>query len=109
MFIYINPSGEYPRYPGDVQEEDPAWTTDKPLPNGWHQVEEVQMPTADVDQFVYEDSPQIVNGSYIQRWVVRDLTEQEKLDRDNPRTSSDELYAMGLDPSEIVEITRKIN
>ena len=107
MLIYINPSGEYPRYPGDIQSENLDWTIDDPLPEGWIQVVDVEMPIATNDQFVYESYPELVDGVYLRNWITRELTDQEKADRDSPATERDELLRLGLSNSEVVEILRK--
>ena len=62
---------EYPFYIGDVQES----------PDDFAQVEDVDMPVASEGQIVLAGDPQQVGDKYYQRWIVRDLTEKEILDR----------------------------
>jgi hypothetical protein len=104
MSVYINPNGEYPRYAGDIQEVDPSWSEDQPLPTGWHVVEQVEQPVVQPNIYVYEDHPVLVSGSYRQHWVAVELT------TDAVETLEDKVAkykAAGLDDETIEVLSRK--
>lgn len=78
MGYFIDPDGNYPRHAGDVQLILPNWQEgEDPLPEGWHSVEDANLPTIDSNQVVEEHFPKIVDGKYVRNFVVRDMTEGE--------------------------------
>lgn len=78
MHIYINESlNLYPRFPGDIQLIDPDWTVDKPLPEGWETVTPAPAPEITPGQIFEEIMPEKIDGVWHQKWLVRDMTEEE--------------------------------
>lgn len=68
MSIYIKLSTlEYPFYADDIKNNE----------NDFALVEESVMPTAKENQIIIEDKPELSKGKYKQKWVVRDLTQEE--------------------------------
>lgn len=68
-FLYRTPSGEFPRYVGDVQREHPEWDEDDPLPDGWVAIEDSPGPPAIFN--ATEDEEGTENRS---RWWVSTIT-----------------------------------
>jgi hypothetical protein len=76
MSLYLNiNTKEYPRYNGDL--ELLGWSEGNPLPEGWVQVVETDIPTFENDETFNEAEPQEVNGVWMRTWNVRKLTEEE--------------------------------
>lgn len=99
--IYISPSNEYPRHPGDIQLQHPGWNPGDALPQGWVEVAFAPKPVAGKDELVYESFPLEVNGTMTQNWMVRGLTSEEIERRDAPETARQKLAALGLTADEI--------
>lgn len=82
MSAFINPDGEYPRHIGDIELAHPDWDGDLTnLPEGWHKVEETEMPAPSANLLVVEGAPELVDGAYKQTWVVTELTDEEVVER----------------------------
>lgn len=82
MLIFVDPSGNYPRFIGDLMAATPDWSDGDQFPEGWQVVEETPLPPALPTQKVTEVSPTLVDGVLKQTWVVSDLTTEE-LERSN--------------------------
>lgn len=98
MSIYINvTTGEYPRHQGDIELS----------PNDqWEIVEHVNPPEFLETQVLYEETPEIVNGRYVQKWAVREMNASE-LERLNERKRFEEIASsFGLG---IVALKNRIN
>lgn len=104
--MYINPDGEYPRFPGDIQIDNPNWKIGDELPNGWVEVKAVDAPTASTNEVIFEDFPVEVNGVMTQNWQVRDMTAEEIERRDAPKRAKEKLIALGLTESEVEALVR---
>lgn len=76
---YYNPeTGEWPRFPGDIQLIDSNWNIELPLPEPWVEVADAFMPTLGENQTFVEDEPiKNKDGTYKRNVTVRDLTEEE--------------------------------
>ena len=107
MTLYINPQGEYPRYYGDIQIENPGWEPGNDLPKGWVQVVETDAPDFDADtERAVAAEPALVDGVMTQQWAIRALTAEE-LERINaPATAKAKLLALGLTEIEIQTLLR---
>ena len=83
MSIYINiRTGEYPRHIGDIQLAAPDWNNDTDnLPDGWYAVTETPRPELAANQITAEGVPELVDGQYVQTWVVTTLTNAELEER----------------------------
>ena len=76
MSLYLNiNTKEYPRYNGDL--ELLGWSEGNPLPEGWVQVTETELPTVESNETFSEAEPQEVNGVWTRTWNIRKLTEEE--------------------------------
>lgn len=98
---YITPDGEWPRYAGDVKIAHPSWKEGLPLPQGWHFVEEIEVPTIGEDEIVYQDFPIFENNTYKENWIVREMTAEEIAKRDAPKILKQKLTDLGITQEEI--------
>lgn len=105
--MYISPSGDYPRYPGDIQLENPSWTSGDPLPTGWIAVTPTEQPICGESEVVEEVHPVEASGEWVQTWAVRALTEQELQVKNAPRTVVAKLEALNFTPAEISLLLRR--
>lgn len=82
--VYIKLSTlEYPRYQGDIRLEHPDIGDVFVCPNTYSEVFEVPMPDIDFNnQTCYEMPPQKNDEKWTMVWGIRDLTEEEKNERD---------------------------
>lgn len=103
---YISPENEYPRYPGDIQLQNPDWNPGDDLPDGWIAVQEGNAPTAGENKVVYEDFPVEINGVMTENWQVRDMTAEEIEHRDAPKRAKEKLMALGLTEAEVDALVR---
>lgn len=99
--IYISPLGQYPRHYGDIQNENPGWSLGDPLPDGWAEVSLTERPLPELNKIIYEDYPELINGSYYQKWIVRDMTDAEINRQNAPVTIREKLKLLGLTDLEI--------
>ena len=104
MSTYISPAGEYPRYLGDIQEAEPNWSADQPLPSGWSTVAQIEQPVASSGMYVYEDYPKMIDGSYIQNWVVMAEPSQSSMETLEDKIAK--YKAAGLDDETIEVLSR---
>lgn len=78
MSAYIFKStGEYPIHFGDIIIKYPEATEDN-IPDDLAFVVETPRPEKGEGQGVYESAPIEVDGIWMQQWIVRDLTQEEK-------------------------------
>jgi hypothetical protein len=77
MIIYIGPNMEYPRYAGDIMLLYPDWKIGDSLPSGWSTVLETEMLTPKADEVVVEDTPELVDNVWTQRWSLRKASQTE--------------------------------
>jgi hypothetical protein len=103
---YISPNNEYPRYPGDIQIENPEWNVEDPLPSGWIFVNETSPPEIEPGQTYESASPEEIDGEWFHAWTVRDLTELELMVLNAPRTAREKLVALGFSDAEIQAIAQ---
>lgn len=82
MLIFVDPSGNYPRFIGDLMAASTSWSDGDQFPEGWQVVEETPLPLVLPTQKVTEAIPTLVNGILKQVWIVSDLTAEE-LERSN--------------------------
>jgi hypothetical protein len=87
--IFINPNNEYPRHAGDILIEHPDYDGIN-LPSGWQAVQVTEPPTLESNQVLSEIQPELINGSYVQAWSVRDMTAEEIERNSNPPQSWEE-------------------
>ena len=66
----------YPRHEGDVRLEHPQFDGIN-LPDGWAAVEPTEPPTTVDQQVLQEIAPELVNGTWEQRWTILKLTKEE--------------------------------
>lgn len=87
--MYINESLDiYPRFDGDIQLVQPGWTPDMPLPEGWEKVLTTEMPVPEIGQITEELHPEKIDGTWFQKWNIRNMTEQEL---ENIRLTNEEI------------------
>ena len=104
--LYISPTGQYPRFYGDIQLENPDWKLGDPLPTGWIEVEEIsERPEIQFDETIEELEPVKVGNKYQQNFVVRKLTEKELAIKNAPITAKQKLLDLGLTSEEIYALT----
>lgn len=98
---YISPSNEYPRYPGDIQIDNPGWDAGDPLPAGWIFVNETAPPETGPGEIFEAGEPEEVDGEWFQTWSVRSLTEEELAIANAPITAREKLVSLGFTDAEI--------
>lgn len=83
MSAYIKLSTlEYPRHQGDIRLEHPEIGDKFVCPNTYAEVLWVDAPEINYEsQICYEIAPQLKDGQWIMVWEVRDLTEQDKIEK----------------------------
>lgn len=101
---YMSPSGEYPRYPGDIQIISPEWEVGDQLPEGWVFVEETPIPEIEEGQTFYAGEPEEIDGIWKHTWQVRDLTAEELAVMNAPITARQKLVSLGFSDAEIMAI-----
>lgn len=99
--LFIDPAGNYPRFYGDVQLDDPTFELGGVLPEGWKEVQETPMPTPGVDEEIVYLDPIEIDGIWTQQWDVRPLTDEEIERRDAPAKAKAKLIALGLTELEV--------
>jgi hypothetical protein len=90
--IFISPLNEYPRHIGDIHREHLDFDGVN-LPEGWKPVTPTEPPTILTIETYFEIEPVLVDGNYFQAWGIRNLTEEEIYDRDNPPKTPREIGA----------------
>lgn len=76
--IYLNTqTQEYPRHDGDL--ELLGWVVGQPLPENWVEVVYTEAPTVAEGQTPVQLFPVEVDGVWTITWLVRDLTDEEKI------------------------------
>lgn len=74
---------EYPLYEGDIRLSHPDIQESQtgesfPIPDDYAFVEETAMPSIDVKtQYMYEETPQLINGAWKRIWVVGTYTDEQ--------------------------------
>ena len=87
MSTYIVKStGEYPIHFGDIVIRYPH-ATEENIPEDLALILETSRPTINDGQGVYEAPPVEIDGSWVQQWDVRNLT-QEEINNLNTRSQS---------------------
>lgn len=78
---YLNTTtGEYPRFPGDL--ENLGWVQGTALPEGWVECEVDPLPEfADNETYVALEPAQDESGKWHQGWTTRLLTDEEIKER----------------------------
>lgn len=95
MSAYIKLStGEYPRHQGDIRLEYPDMGEEFVCPDTYELVPEVQPPETNSNQVSEELKPELIDGVWRKRFVVRDLTEQEIAER----TAMEEMIRRSMQP-----------
>lgn len=86
---------EYPLYQGDIRLKHPEIGNEFILPEGYVEVEPVDLPIKNENQDYIRLAPEKIDGKYFQRIGVRDLTENEIQERKKlmeqfmPKTNTD--------------------
>lgn len=75
MLFYNTETQEYPRYQGDLQLL--GWEIGNPLPENWVEVENNDPVYNPKTQTFTESLPELIEGKYIRKYQVRDLTPEE--------------------------------
>ena len=74
----IDAAGNYPRHIGDLQIEHPDWTEDQPLPEGWSEVHDTDLPDIPEGYTLAEAAPtQLEDGTWQRVFKTRKLTKAE--------------------------------
>lgn len=74
--IFIDSENNYPRYVGDLLLEHPTFDGTS-IPEGWKVVTQTQPPTFSDLEVLEEEFPTLVDGTYVQSWIVRPKTKEE--------------------------------
>lgn len=106
MLIFIDPNGNYPRFVGDMIIENVGWAVGDPIPAGWTLVAETAPPTTSSNQILEESFPEIIDGVYTQKWVVREKNEQELALDQAAQTARQKLINLGLTEAEVDALAR---
>lgn len=106
MLIFIDPNGNYPRFVGDISLDNPTWALGDPLPEGWIPVQTTTPPEATDSQILEEEFPEVLDGVYTQKWVLRNKTEQELALDLAAQTARQKLKDLGLTDVEIDSLAR---
>lgn len=75
--IFIKNGTEYPRFIGDLENENPGWTLGQSIPSGWAIVQETAQPAISSSQTAKEVFPRLVDGAWVQSWEIVDLSASE--------------------------------
>jgi hypothetical protein len=79
MAIYLNTqTNEYPRHDGDL--ELLGWKLGEPLPENWVEVTQDDIPEIQDGQTYEIQPPSLIDDVWHITWLVRDLTEEEKVE-----------------------------
>ena len=74
----IDPAGNYPRHVGDVQADNPDWDETQPLPDGWIQVQDTDLPEIPDGYTLTEKTPALDTDGIMRRvFGTRKLTKAE--------------------------------
>lgn len=105
--LLIDSNGNYPKWLPDLIEQNPDWQEGDDLPAGWESVNWGDYPTEIPDgKTVEEVYPEKVNGNYVQKFIVRDMTTEELEIQNAPETAKAKLLALGLTEIEIKALAR---
>jgi hypothetical protein len=76
--LFISPDNEYPRHIGDIEREHPEFDGNiTNLPTGWKPVTPTEPPVVTNNEVYFELEPVLVEGSYVQAWDIKALTDEE--------------------------------
>lgn len=104
MSVYINIlENKYPQYYGDIQLANPAWDGDiDNLPDGWAIVRVLDWDgIVEGENILEPDFPQLIDGEWVQDWIIRPLTPEEIETKYAPQSAKAKLIALGLSEVEI--------
>lgn len=105
---YISPQGEYPRHQGDIKIENPLWTPDDALPEGWIEVQDTPRPQPDENETVEELFPTEADGIYKRSWLVRAMTDSELERKNAPETAKQRMLDLGFTEAEIEALVMRM-
>jgi len=80
MYLNIN-TGEYPRFDGDL--ENIGWIPGTPLPEGWVSVTIEEFPNLEINQDAILKQPEEIDGVWIAKWEIFNMTEEAIKQRDS--------------------------
>lgn len=67
----MDPNGKYPRYVGDIALAAPGWKPGDPLPQGWREVQQSEIPKEAGKKAVF-DTPEEIDGVLYARYKMVD-------------------------------------
>lgn len=91
MLFYNTETKEYPRYSADLEEL--GWISGQPLPENWVEVEDNSPILDETNQTFTELFPELVDGKYIRKYQVRDLSPEELAELHPALPDDDNPYA----------------
>lgn len=78
MAIFINThTMQYPLFEGDAKLDNAFWEIGWPLPEFWEYVVPIDTPKCNADEVVEQTLPELIDGQWKMKWVIRPKTEQE--------------------------------
>lgn len=78
MSIFINThTMQYPLFEGDAKIDNAFWEVGWPLPEFWEAVTPVNPPSYNENEVCEQHFPELVDGQWKMKWVVRPKTEEE--------------------------------
>jgi hypothetical protein len=77
---FIDSSGNYPRFIGDLMLSHPEWKEGTEIPEGWIVVEESDLPEEKVGHTVVESAPEAVGNVVYRKWYLKEV-DQDDVDR----------------------------
>lgn len=104
--LYIDPTGNYPRYYGDIMSQNPEWALGDLLPEGWQLVADAPFPEYLDGQIVEDGTPELVDGILTRTYVIRNMNEVELAAKNAPVTARQRFIDLGFTDAEISAIAR---
>jgi hypothetical protein len=110
MLIFIDGSGNYPRFIGDILIDHPEWKIGDPIPEGWTRVISTVPPQIDSPhQILEEATPAEIDGEMTQQWRIREMTEEEVFRLSPSNSAREKLLRLGFTPEEINAIAEGLS
>lgn len=102
--MYIDPNGNFPRYYGDIMNENDGWQLGDALPSGWQEVADAMPPEPIENKIIVDGEPEVIDGILTRTYVYRDFTEAEINAKNAILSLRDKIDSGALSDAEIMAI-----